>query len=309
MKNIFLISVLAILPIVFFGCESSKTESESLKTAEEKEPSKTAEELWESCSSCHSFERLEGKTAAEIKEAINTVRAMERFKSELSDDEISLISTLLVGEPKKEEYTYILSDACKNCHPNHVSQWKQSLHSMAHFEQVYDYYFIKASQDTNKEIEPFCGSCHTPIAVINKTIPFTNPLKSPGDTKVSAVENDGVQCDFCHLISGVRELRNSGYELSPSRAKLGPYHDSNTMFHETAYSELHTKPELCGTCHNVDHPVNGIVLEATYTEWKNGPYAEEGVICQDCHMTSGLTKAEVMPGKAAKRINWAAAVN
>jgi len=32
--------------------------------------------------------------------------------------------------------------------------------------------------------------------------------------------------------------------------------------------------------------------------WKEGPYAEEGVECQDCHMTSGITKFEANPGRA-----------
>jgi hypothetical protein len=52
-------------------------------------------------------------------------------------------------------------------------------------------------------------------------------------------------------------------------------------------------------CHDVIHPANGLQVEATYTEWKEGPYSREGVQCQDCHMTPGITHFEANPGKAA----------
>jgi len=67
----------------------------------------------------------------------------------------------------------------------------------------------------------------------------------------------------------------------------------------TEYSELHTKAEFCGMCHDVNHPTNGLPLEATYTEWKNGPYAAQGIQCQDCHMTPGITGYQANPGKAS----------
>ena len=57
------------------------------------------------------------------------------------------------------------------------------------------------------------------------------------------------------------------------------------------------KRVFCGMCHNVNHPVNGLPLEATYTEWKNGPYAKEGIQCQDCHMTPGAGVTKPNPGQ------------
>ncbi|MDZ4064682.1 MAG: hypothetical protein U1E22_08465, partial [Coriobacteriia bacterium] len=69
--------------------------------------------------------------------------------------------------------------------------------------------------------------------------------------------------------------------------------------HKTAYSQFHETAEFCGTCHDVRHPGNGMLLEATYTEWKNGPYAAEGTVCQDCHMTPGPGVVKPYPGSAA----------
>lgn len=258
-----------------------------------------AEELWEeTCSFCHSQETLHGKTAADIRKAFEEVEVMQGFREDVSDDGIEMLGTLLSGEPQAVKYKYITARACRTCHPEQYKQWQHSLLAQSHFEPVYNFYFIKASKDSDQKLETFCAACHTPIAVLNGNIPFPNPVTKPEDTKVSDVENEGIQCDFCHMIDGVKETRNSGYTVKPSRTKLGPYADSVSSFHGTAFSPLFKSSDLCGTCHDVTHPVNGILLEATYTEWKESPYAEEGVTCQDCHMTEGLTAKKLHPGKA-----------
>jgi len=264
------------------------------------EPS-AAERLWKGkCSFCHSRKRLHGKTSADIRRALSEVSAMRGLKTVLSDEDIDGLGTLLSGEPQAEKYKYITPKACQTCHSKQVKQWRNSLHALAHSDPVYDFYFIKASMDSGRKLETFCASCHTPIGVLNGSIPFPHPVRKPGDTKVSEVESDGVQCDFCHVISGVKDLKNSGYTVTPSRTKFGPYEDSHSTFHDTQFSVLHKSSDLCGTCHNVTHPTNGIVLEATYTEWKESPYAKEGTTCQDCHMTAGLVERKIHPGKAAK---------
>ena len=55
-------------------------------------------------------------------------------------------------------------------------------------------------------------------------------------------------------------------------------------FHECVESPLHLTSELCASCHQVFHYETHTPLEATYTEWKNGPYAVNNIHCQDCHM-------------------------
>jgi hypothetical protein len=90
---------------------------------------------------------------------------------------------------------------------------------------------------------------------------------------------------------------------------LGPFKDSSSPFHPTKYSELHTKSEFCGLCHNVSHAANGLPIEQTYSEWKNSPYntgnPETTVNCQDCHMrqrpgipATGKTDRPDNPGTA-----------
>jgi hypothetical protein len=103
-----------------------------------------------------------------------------------------------------------------------------------------------------------------------------------------------VQCDFCHTVTG------TNFNFAPSKIKQGPFTDSVSTFHETAYSELHTRSEFCGMCHDVNHPENNLPLEATYTEWKASPYAAQGIQCQDCHMTPGPGVTKPNPGTAVQ---------
>ena len=49
-------------------------------------------------------------------------------------------------------------------------------------------------------------------------------------------------------------------------------------------SDFLDKAEFCGTCHNEKSPY-GVWVKSTHLEWKDGPYAKEGVRCHDCHMT------------------------
>ena len=177
---------------------------------------------------------------------------------------------------------------CSGCHPEHFRQWQETMHAKAHFETVYDYYFMRASQDSSKKLETFCGRCHTPLGVRAGEIPFAHPLQRPGDTKVSPVSSEGVQCDFCHTITGFTRVANSGFTFQPSETKQGPLKHATPRTHKALFSPLFRKAELCGTCHQVVHPGNNIPLETTYSEWKRSPYARAGVVCQDCHMTGGL---------------------
>jgi len=281
------------------GKEPAKENSLTVQATGPKEP----EIIWNDvCSTCHFKDRLSGVTAQDIHRALKSVSVMSGYADTLSDQEIQGLAAFLSGNPHTGgDYEFMASSTCGSCHDTHLAQWKPSMHAIAHFEPLYDAYFIKASQDSGKELEPFCAQCHTPIGVFNKEIPFPQPLRSIGDTKVSDIANDGVQCDFCHIIKELKPGKpgNANYVVDKSIVKRGPFKDAVSSFHQTAYSELHKKAEICGSCHDVTHPGNGLELETTYSEWENGPYAAQGVVCQDCHMTRGLTGFEASPGKAA----------
>ncbi len=192
-----------------------------------------------------------------------------------------------------ETSDYVHPEVCGGCHEEIYAQWNGSMHSMAHKDPVYEKLFVIASRETNSSFDAFCTKCHAPIDYLSGKIP------SADNYNVSEISEKGVSCDICHTVNATSGIGNGAFISSPGRIKRGPFNDSNySTFHSTAYSDLNTKSEFCGMCHNVVHPFNGLVLENTYTEWKEGPY-NETTSCQDCHMTPGVTRFVPNPGRAA----------
>lgn len=179
------------------------------------------------------------------------------------------------------------------CHQRLIGQWQDSMHAKALSDPLYRAKRDEALKATDGALAPFCDSCHGPVA--------TMAGEDAGALdKISTSSRQAVFCDFCHQVKGTnKKLGNASYIVDPSGTKRAQLKDPESYMHPTAYSEFHTKAEFCGMCHNVDHPVNGMHLEATYTEWKNSPYAKSGIVCQDCHMTPGPGIKKPNPGQAA----------
>ena len=180
-------------------------------------------------------------------------------------------------------------EVCGGCHSEIYQQWNGSMHSNAWKDPIYRAALNIASKNTKGKVDKLCMGCHTPIGVLSGTA-------SPSGKGMSEVADKGVSCEVCHNISATKGIGNGAYVLTPKLhgrpLKFGPFKDSKSPYHDTAYSELHTKSEFCGQCHDVTHPFNQTPIERTYTEWKDSAYASEGVHCQDCHMKPA-------PGKAA----------
>jgi hypothetical protein len=121
-----------------------------------------------------------------------------------------------------------------------------------------------------------------------------------GKKELSPGTGQGVNCSFCHQVIALGKGRpaNTSMLVDPSGVRRAQLKDPQAP-HKAAYSEPHEKAEFCGSCHNVDHPVNGMHLETTYAEWKAGPYAAEGIVCQDCHMSRQPGAVGPTTGQAA----------
>ena len=170
-------------------------------------------------------------------------------------------------------------DTCKGCHSDIYAQWNGSMMSNSFQDALYLGMHKEAGKETGGATDTFCSACHSPIGVFSGEVP---PVDGP---QVSEIAKRGVQCDFCHTVSGSTGIGNYSFVSEPGRVKRAQYSDSASPFHQTAYSELHTKSDFCGMCHDLNHPGNKLAIEATYTEWKNSSYAAQGIQCQDCHMT------------------------
>lgn len=183
--------------------------------------------------------------------------------------------------------------AC-GCHGTLVEDWQPSMHSQALSDPVYLAKVGEAEKATGGKLGPFCRKCHGPGATMTGEIAAGKQL--------SDGTNEGVNCSFCHQVIGLKPgiVGNTSHLVDPSGIRRAQLEDPKAP-HDAKFSELHTKAEFCGGCHNVLHPVNGMHLESTYKEWSESPYAKEGVVCQDCHMSTapgvvGPTRGTAAPG-------------
>ncbi len=203
---------------------------------------------------------------------------------------VLLSANVAIGLPEIPSSAFQPSSGC-GCHAALIEQWQVSMHAQALTDPLYVLKRDEANKATDGALGPFCDGCHSPIAIMS------------GENKsgtLSEVSIESVGCDMCHQITGTDgEIGNTSLAFDADGTKRAQFDDSVSPVHATAYSKAHETAEFCGNCHNVNHPGNGMHLEATYTEWKDGPYAKEGIICQDCHMTPGPGVTKPNPGKAA----------
>jgi len=170
---------------------------------------------------------------------------------------------------------------CGACHTEIYKAWSGSKHASSWVGELFQPDFQQALAETDGAVGALCGECHAPIAFRTGQLP-------PFDgSEFDEISKRGISCDFCHTISEVTEKFNTGNVSAPGRVKRGPRGDTVSPIHETMYSQLHTDAKFCGACHNVRHPESGVLIIDTYDDWLAGPYAAEGITCQDCHMTPG----------------------
>lgn len=197
-------------------------------------------------------------------------------------------------KPSKQQTFFLPSSACQTCHPKQYAEWRTSMHAYAQHSPVFlafNDYVLKASGGS---LGTFCDRCHTPIGISSGESPI-----EPND-KRSDVALDSVGCMVCHS-QHLNNAESSGLlpvpiPGDPEPTVYGPYYGSNEPGapedpavrliktpHESRHSPLFTSANLCGACHDVFSP-DGFRIEEAYSEWKNGPYARRGIVCENCHM-------------------------
>ncbi len=210
---------------------------------------------------------------------------------------------------------FYTAEDCGGCHDEIFRQWKGSMMGNAWkdpvFIAVYKHYLAKSKTAQEKEETAMCSRCHTAVGYL---------ADAPGryfQGELSEAETDGVYCEVCHSMAKSAGVGNGAFILEPGDAaageggiKYGPRKDAESPFHDTQYSDLHTRSELCGACHDVAHAHNIMPIENTYTEWRTGPYntgdPKTSTHCQDCHMRqtpavagTGITELPDSPGFSA----------
>ena len=183
------------------------------------------------------------------------------------------------------------AETCKPCHTEIYQQWKSSFHSQAATDPVFWQLFQQAIRDTGSRASAFCLTCHAPVATVGMETSPARQISLP--LELSPVAKEGVTCDFCHTISGQENLGRNisvGAYVFPRKGrttiKYGSHSDAATATHSTQVSAFLKSSELCAICHKFTHPLPGLELQNTYSEWYYGPYRSQGRNCQACHMPS-----------------------
>ncbi|HJV67164.1 MAG TPA: cytochrome c family protein [Geomonas sp.] len=187
---------------------------------------------------------------------------------------------------------------CKDCHVQQYKEWSGSVHNLAFADPIYQGELNKATKAVGHQIARQCEGCHSAAGMV------TGQIKGAGNAGLDEMAMAGVSCDICHSVSGVthwqtpsHEPENASFILTPGvegadggqPVKRGPWKpsaDCGGGFHDCAQSSLHLQADLCASCHQVYHYESHFPLEATYLEWKHGPYAQRNILCQDCHMVT-----------------------
>jgi len=202
------------------------------------------------------------------------------------------LGSLTYDDFKKPEY------CGTSCHTDFYQQWKQAMMSQAythHWDEIE--YFKLAVPHAEKdekvaEVKAGCNGCHTPIAYVAGDVPPPRPEEN-------SRANESVSCDVCHSITGFEgdTPHNFNYILAPGDTKYSSRKgDVQSPAHQIVTTDIHSKAEFCGICHNEKSPFDTWV-KSTHLEWKEGPYSKEGVQCQDCHMTKAQFKTASMGTK------------
>lgn len=182
---------------------------------------------------------------------------------------------------------------CATCHTDFARQHEQAMMSQAyvhHWDEI-EYFRLAvphAEMDPKvAEVKAGCNGCHAPLAYLAGKIPPPKPAEK-------SRANEAVSCDVCHTITGFEGDTpfNFNWTIEPGRVKQGPREGVKSPHHDTVRNEFLGTAEYCGTCHNEKSPY-GTWVKATQLEWKKGPHAKNGIVCQDCHMPPA-------PGRSAK---------
>jgi hypothetical protein len=176
---------------------------------------------------------------------------------------------------------------CAACHGTIHRAWQASAKARSWTNPVFQWGLADARKARGEAVVAGCVACHAPLAT-----------GAPGGE--DAVAQEGITCNFCHNVSAVEASpKPASYTLDKGSPNLmrGPYADADAgSGHESVFHEAFTKGDFCASCH-WGQKENGLIIEATYPQWKASRAAASGRQCQDCHMPSAPGKASPLAKK------------
>jgi hypothetical protein len=165
---------------------------------------------------------------------------------------------------------------------------------------------VLAAEAKDAATEARCLHCHAPMASIEERAKGRpglrraqlDPAADDESQDLAALARDGVSCTVCHQILpeglGTPASFDGGFRLGDEREIFGPHADpwAMPMKRFTEYWATHgthiLDSALCATCHTAT--AGGLFEHASYLEWRNSEFRDEGGVrgpkaatCQACH--------------------------
>jgi tetratricopeptide (TPR) repeat protein len=186
------------------------------------------------------------------------------------------------------------AEACGNCHPQAETEWRDSAHFYASFQNPwYRAVVDRFREGIGHEASLFCAGCHDPALIATGSM--LREVKA--DTRHAFA---GVSCSMCHRATDARPEGNGaltvslGEELSIARTDVARHR-------ERMRPETFEDSTLCISCHRgILSPDTGnhhsIVGMDDATEWQRSAWSGNGLAridsveqrdCISCHMDRG----------------------
>ncbi|MCP4534452.1 MAG: hypothetical protein GY831_24935, partial [Delftia sp.] len=212
------------------------------------------------------------------------------------------------------------AETCAECHADQHAAWQAAAHGQAGGNPAYQGWLLAAIQSTENRMTRFCAACHTPGGMLVGQVRVERNWRGFFLRPFGDVAREGVSCSFCHSLTATTGLGDGAYVSDPL-APLPAGQDVGP--HERTYSrDWYASAEFCATCHQAQHPDNGLPLMTTYSEWRDSPYNSgdpaTAHACQACHgdghdgvsqeqlesaaQVQVLGPATVQPGQASLRV-------
>lgn len=184
--------------------------------------------------------------------------------------------------------TSLSAAECGRCHGAIYREWRQSVHAQAWTDLQFQAEFRK-----DPGVQWMCVNCHTPLVnqldslvVALRADDVARPVRRANPGFEPALKLEGITCAACHVRDGAVE---------------GPFGDPRAP-HAVRLNPAFRSSDLCLRCHQAVQAYPGKNFVCTFQtgdEWRSGPHAAQGKICQDCHMPA--VRRALVPGGPVRR--------
>jgi nitrate/TMAO reductase-like tetraheme cytochrome c subunit len=227
----------------------------------------------------------------------------DEAKKKQADDEARRKAADAEHEKLFLETKYPSATTCATCHVKQFEEWSVSQHAYAQVSVVFNAMQTKININTGGTNGDFCIRCHTPLGMnLSESVYGSNLNRTPAS-------REGLTCVACHRVNqaygkisarmatvegdiyspvygpkGGAELKRVLSKPEQYRVTTSKDQPGRAIHREVKQAFFLTKPQFCGSCHDVTL-LNGFKLEEAFTEFKASPaIRENGTTCQDCHM-------------------------